>query len=77
MCPRNPRPVQTQQITRIADITEDDCRAVEAAMTKCSRWLPGHDQAPAAQAPIPEPDELESDIKNLEQFIDTIRKRRK
>jgi hypothetical protein len=33
--------VQTQQIIRIADITEDDCRILDAAMTKCSKWLPG------------------------------------
>lgn len=42
--------VQTQHIGTIADITAEDCRTVDGAMTKCSKWLPGHDQAPAARA---------------------------
>ena len=54
--------VQTQQIVKIADITEEDCQAVDAGMTKCSRWLSGHDQSAAAREDIPEPDELLVDI---------------
>ncbi|NLX26528.1 MAG: AAA family ATPase [Lentisphaerae bacterium] len=68
--------VQTQQILKIADITEDDCKTVEIAMTKCSKWLTGHDQAPAARAEIPDPSELKQDIEALESWISTIRKRR-
>jgi hypothetical protein len=68
--------VQTQQIAKIADITEEDCRLVEVAMTKCSRWLRGHDQAAAARAPVPEPDELKSDIESLDAWVKTINKRR-
>jgi energy-coupling factor transporter ATP-binding protein EcfA2 len=69
--------VQTQQIAQIADITADDCKAVEIAMTKCSTWLPGHDKAPAARAPVPGPEELGADIKALEDWVAGIRKRRK
>jgi len=69
--------VQTQQVAQIADITAEDCRAVETAMTKCSKWLPGHDQAAAARADIPEPAALKSDIETLENWVATIRKRRK
>ena len=68
--------VQTQQVAVIADITDEDCRAVKIAMTKCSKWLPGHDQAAAATADLPEPMELRADIKALENWVDTIRKRR-
>jgi hypothetical protein len=68
--------VQTQHIATIADITPEDCRAVEVAMTKCSRWLPGHDQAAAARAAVPEPTELKDDIEALERWIAAIRKRR-
>ena len=68
--------VQTQQISRIADISEDDCRVLDTAMTKCSKWLPGHDQAAAARAPVPEPAELKADIEALESWVFAIRKRR-
>jgi len=68
--------VQTQQIGKVADITDEDCRTVETAMAKCSRWLPGHDQAAAARADVPEPDVLRADIKSLEDWVSGIRKRR-
>lgn len=68
--------VQTQQIGRIADITDKDCRIVETAMAKCSKWLPGHDQAAAARADIPGPDVLRTDIETLESWVAEIRRRR-
>ena len=68
--------VQTRQVTSIADITLEDCKAVEQAMTKCSKWLPGHDQAPAARAEHPEPAVLKADIEALNEWISTIRGRR-
>ena len=69
--------VQTQQVSLISDITEEDCRAVETAMTKCSKWLRGHDQAAAAAADIPEPASLKADIDALENWLTAIRNRRK
>jgi ABC-type polar amino acid transport system ATPase subunit len=68
--------VQTQQIIKIADILEEDCRILDTAMTKCSKWLPGHDQAAAARAAVPEPAELKADIEALENWVTTIRRRR-
>ena len=69
--------IQTQQVAQIADITSEDCKAVETAMTKCSKWLPGHDQAAAARAPVPSPAELKADVDALENWVAAIRKRRK
>ena len=69
--------VQTQHVAVIADITVEDCRAVEAAMTKCSKWLPGHDQAAAARADTPEPASLLADIESLDGWLTGIRKRRR
>lgn len=69
--------IQTQQIEDIADIAIEDCKAVDIGMTKCSKWLPGHDQAPAAKEDVPAPDELKRDIEALENWIAKIRKRRK
>lgn len=68
--------VQTQQIAHIADITADDCKAVQTAMTKCSTWLPGHDKAPAARSLVPRADELKADIDALSSWVTSIRKRR-
>jgi energy-coupling factor transporter ATP-binding protein EcfA2 len=68
--------IQTQHIGTIADITTQDCELVDAAMTKCSKWLPGHDQAPAARAPVPKPAELKADIEELESWVGAIRQRR-
>lgn len=69
--------IQTQQVALIADISAEDCRTLETAMTKCSKWLPGHDQAAAARAPVPDPAELKADIDALENWVATVRKRRK
>ena len=68
--------VQTQHVATISDVTLEDCRTLEAAMTKCSKWLPGHDQAAAARAAVPEPAELKVDIEALENWVAAIRKRR-
>lgn len=68
--------VQTRQVALLADITADDCKAVEAAMTKCSTWLPGHDKAAAVHTPVPSSAELKADIKVLDDWVASIRKRR-
>jgi ABC-type dipeptide/oligopeptide/nickel transport system ATPase subunit len=69
--------IQTQQARHLSDITGDDCQALDAGMTKCSRWLPGHDQAPAENVPVPDPEELRGDIEALENWRKTILTRRK
>ena len=68
--------VQTQHIGTIADICTGDCTTLDAAISKCSKWLPGHDQGAAARAPVPEPVELIADIEQLEKWVSAIRKRR-
>ena len=69
--------VQTQHIRKIADITIQDCEQLEAGMIKCSKWLPGHDQAGAENEDVPEPEELKADIEALENWVTGIRQRRK
>jgi energy-coupling factor transporter ATP-binding protein EcfA2 len=69
--------VQTKHINVIADITTEDCKSLETAMTKCSTWLPGHDKAAAARAPIPSPAELKADIAALETWVSAIHGRRR
>jgi len=68
--------VQTQRLAKLSDITDADCQTVDIAMTKCSTWLPGHDQAAAARAPVPTATELKTDIEALETWVKSVRKRR-
>lgn len=68
--------VQTQRLAKISDISDADCQTVDNAMTKCSAWLPGHDQAAAARAPVPGADELKKDIEVLETWVKGIHVRR-
>ncbi len=68
--------VQTQQAKHLSDICDNDCTTLEAGMTKCSRWLPGHDQAAAENPRFPEPDEVKDDIEILEKWVKAIQKRR-
>ena len=68
--------IQTHRLAPLSDITDADCKTVETAMTKCSTWLPGHDQAAAARAPVPGSDELKSDIEALSSWVAAIRNRR-
>ena len=72
------REIQTlNRIKSLSDISEEDCTAVQKGMSKCSRFLLGHDQSPADRMPFPEPDELKSDIDAFDSWVQTIRKRRK
>ena len=68
--------IQTRRVALISDIRPEDCEAVETAMTKCSKWLRGHDQAAAARADIPEPAVLRADIEALADWRAEIRNRR-
>ncbi len=68
--------IQTQRVSQLADICATDCNVLEAGMTKCSKWLPGHDLSAAENAPFPEPNELKEDIEALEIWVQNIRTRR-
>lgn len=70
--------VQTlNKIMNLSDICKEDCQAVQDGMSKCSRFMHGHDQSHADNRPFPEPDEVKSDIDSLDIWIKAIRKRRK
>jgi hypothetical protein len=70
------RAIHTQKLRNLSDITDDDIRMVDEGMTKCSRFLEGHDEAVAVADPVPDPDELERDINQLETWVSTINRRR-
>ncbi len=68
--------VQTLKVKLLADITAKDCEIFDAGMTKCSRWLPGHDNSAAESSPFPNSVELGKDIVLIESWVREINKRR-
>lgn len=69
--------IQAQRVSDLHDITSDDCTALDDAMTECSRWIRGHDQAAADGTPLPGPADLRKCIDDLDDWVKSIRKRRK
>ncbi|MCC6995171.1 MAG: AAA family ATPase [Deltaproteobacteria bacterium] len=68
--------IETSRLKKLGDITADDLKAVEAGMTRCSKWEGGHDQALAVNEPLPAPAELKADLEQLESWVTAVRKRR-
>jgi energy-coupling factor transporter ATP-binding protein EcfA2 len=68
--------IETNRLKEMGDITGDDLKAIEAGMTKSSKWEGGHDHAAAASEPVPAPAELQQDIEALENWASAVRKRR-
>jgi len=71
------RAIHTQQLRNLSDITDDDIRTIDESMTKCSRFLEGHDEAIAVGDPVPLPSELRQDIEDIEAWIAEVRRRRR
>lgn len=70
------RAIQTQRLSKITDLTDDDYKLVDANMSKCSTYFTGHDTAGTLIEEMPDSDEFLTDLKILEDYIKDIRKRR-
>ena len=70
------RKVSTEPLKKITDISAEDVATIDAAMTQCSKWLPGHDQAPALNTPMPGFAKLEAAVEALESWRSAVEKRR-
>jgi AAA domain-containing protein len=68
--------IETNRVKKLYDITQADCETVEREMTECSRWIRGHDAAPADATPIPDPDKVRERLEALDSWVTAIRKRR-
>ncbi|BES61596.1 AAA family ATPase [Dysgonomonas capnocytophagoides] len=71
------RSVQTQRLSKVVDLTDDDYHMVDLNMSKCSTYFTGHDTAGALIEEMPDSAEFLSDIATLETFASEIKKRRK
>ncbi len=68
--------VETKRVKLLADIKESDYPVLESGMSKCSKWMVGHDSAAAENTPFPDPEELLGDIEELDEWVKGIRVRR-
>ena len=72
------RGVQTQRLSRLIDLKEEDFKRIDDGMNKCSTYFRGHDSAPAAGDPYPTIEEVTEDISAITAFnneLQTTRKR--
>ncbi|WP_172527377.1 AAA family ATPase [Vibrio cholerae] len=72
------RGVKTQSIKEIADdVTSKDCDIINAAMSKCSTYMHGHDNATDLAVDCPSYQEIEKDVTELEDYFKELKGRRK
>lgn len=71
------RGVYTQRLSRLVDISDTDITKVDNAMSKCSTYFTGHDSAPAVGDAYPTLEEIETDLKNIEDFLNELQNTRK
>ncbi len=68
--------VKTQSLKEVT-IENSDYDTIEEEMTKCSKWMIGHDLSKQISDNRPPPYELKQDIQKLRDFAVTLKKRRK
>ncbi|MCX5646107.1 MAG: AAA family ATPase [Phycisphaerae bacterium] len=60
--------VHTQDL-RYVEVRDEDHKRIHLGMAKCSKWMFGHDKATPLDVSRPPPSEVQSDIKELEDFV--------
>ncbi|ELI6455815.1 AAA family ATPase [Flavobacterium psychrophilum] len=71
------RAIQTQRLSKIVDLTNEDYNLVDTNMSKCSTYFTGHDTAGTLIEEMPDSAEFLTDLTILENYTAEIRKRRK
>src|SRR5699024_3931072 len=69
--------IQTQRLSKIIDLTDEDYKLVDANMGKCSTYFTGHDTAGTLIEEMPDSEEFLADLKVLEDYTKDIRGRRR
>jgi energy-coupling factor transporter ATP-binding protein EcfA2 len=71
------RGIQTQRLSRLIDLKEEDFKRIDDGMAKCSTYFRGHDSAPAAGDPYPAIYEIVEDITAIEAFNNELQATRR
>jgi hypothetical protein len=71
------RDIQTKRLKVLVDIKDDDYNRIYEAMSKCSCYIEGHDESSELNEPLPIPDEIGADIKNIEDYQKELSSNRK
>ncbi|MBY6188300.1 AAA family ATPase [Marinobacter hydrocarbonoclasticus] len=72
------RAVKTQSLKEIVDdVTSEDNNIINAAMSKCSTYLRGHDDATGLAVDCPRASEFEKDVNALDEYFKALKKRRR
>mgnify|MGYP004702490483 CR=1 FL=1 len=71
------REIQTLRIKVLTDLTDDDYNLIEENMKKCSTYMTGHDSSGTLIESAPDSDEIEADLKILEDYLSEMRKRKR
>ncbi len=66
--------IKTQSLKEVI-IEKPDCDTIYEGMTKCSKWMIGHDLSKNTTDNRPAPLELQEDVKKLRDFVNTIKTR--
>lgn len=70
----NPEVQTKNKIYALAKITEDDCRFIDDYMTKYSSFE--HSQPEEAPQSLPDPDEIQSDLESIAEFVKRMQERK-
>lgn len=73
---RAERPIHTQQLRALSDITDEDIRIVDENMAKCSLLTNAHDDPFTTPDSFPSIQEFEADVKVLDQWRKMVETRR-
>ena len=68
---RHDSTIQTKRLNYVA-VSDEDCRTIDTEMSKCSKWMIGHDKSAAIDCKRPSPDIIREDIKILSEFVKAI-----
>jgi len=71
------RGVHTLRLSKLTDITDEDIKLVNNAMSKCSTYFTGHDSAAPMGDPFPTFNEVENDYKEISLFLEQLQVKRK